>query len=341
MGDGEALLAAVIDRPDDDTPRLVYADWCDDHGDPARAEFIRTQIELARGPDDTRRAVLETRELDLLAAHRKRWDEPFVDFSLGTEDPARDLTYRRGFVWRVHLDDDEDEFADRAAELFALAPIRRLEFWLKYRHRRSSRCPELLRVTELMTDRAGFEDDELQHLFASPYLQNLEVLDLPADDDNGHIGPGGIELLTNSTALPALRHLDLSGNWAGLGGYGDSDWAATLAAGPVFGRLEFLSLHGTGLNAEGVGHLARSPAVANLKHLDLSRNYIGSDGAEALIGSPYLDGLRVLDLRECEPEARYADDGELIPPELTDRLRAKFGDRVLLDGKAVDRWPML
>lgn len=31
MTDRAALLAAVCDRPDDDTPRLAYADWLDDH----------------------------------------------------------------------------------------------------------------------------------------------------------------------------------------------------------------------------------------------------------------------------------------------------------------------
>lgn len=46
--DEAALLAAVRADPDDDTPRLVYADWLDDHDRPERAEFIREQIELAR-----------------------------------------------------------------------------------------------------------------------------------------------------------------------------------------------------------------------------------------------------------------------------------------------------
>lgn len=51
MTDESALLAAVIADPADDAPRLVYADWLDDHGEEARAEFIRTQIALARlGP---------------------------------------------------------------------------------------------------------------------------------------------------------------------------------------------------------------------------------------------------------------------------------------------------
>lgn len=45
-----AILAAVHANPWDDTPRLAFADFLDDH-DPARAEFIRVQVELARlGP---------------------------------------------------------------------------------------------------------------------------------------------------------------------------------------------------------------------------------------------------------------------------------------------------
>ena len=44
----EAFLADICEHPEDDTPRLVFADWLDDHGDQARAEFIRLQVELAR-----------------------------------------------------------------------------------------------------------------------------------------------------------------------------------------------------------------------------------------------------------------------------------------------------
>ena len=38
-----SFLRAVIESPDDDAPRLIYADWLDDHGDPERADFIRVQ----------------------------------------------------------------------------------------------------------------------------------------------------------------------------------------------------------------------------------------------------------------------------------------------------------
>lgn len=48
MSHQAGLLRAVLDAPADDAPRLVYADWLDEHGDqPERAEFIRVQVEYA------------------------------------------------------------------------------------------------------------------------------------------------------------------------------------------------------------------------------------------------------------------------------------------------------
>jgi uncharacterized protein (TIGR02996 family) len=65
MSDVAALLAAIRAAPDDDAPRLVYADWLDEHGQPERAEFIRLQIELARKESPK----LRRRETELLAEH--------------------------------------------------------------------------------------------------------------------------------------------------------------------------------------------------------------------------------------------------------------------------------
>lgn len=48
MRDEQALLRAVLADPADDTPRLVYADWLQDHDQAERAEFIRVQLELSR-----------------------------------------------------------------------------------------------------------------------------------------------------------------------------------------------------------------------------------------------------------------------------------------------------
>jgi uncharacterized protein (TIGR02996 family) len=51
MSDGAALLSAIIANPDEDAPRLVFADWLDEWGgrtNAARAEHIRLQVALHR-----------------------------------------------------------------------------------------------------------------------------------------------------------------------------------------------------------------------------------------------------------------------------------------------------
>lgn len=48
MNEEAALLAAICAEPTDDTPRLVYADWLQEHGQEDYAEFIRVECEIAR-----------------------------------------------------------------------------------------------------------------------------------------------------------------------------------------------------------------------------------------------------------------------------------------------------
>lgn len=45
---GACLLRHVLEAPGDDVPRLVYADWLEDNGQPERSEFIRVQVELEK-----------------------------------------------------------------------------------------------------------------------------------------------------------------------------------------------------------------------------------------------------------------------------------------------------
>ena len=44
----DAFLAEIIAHPEDDTPRLIFADWLEEHGEEERAEFIRVQCAMAR-----------------------------------------------------------------------------------------------------------------------------------------------------------------------------------------------------------------------------------------------------------------------------------------------------
>jgi|SRR5579883_697815 len=89
MSDESALLAAIFAYPDEDTPRLIYADWLEEHGQPERAEFIRLQITLTSEyttADDNRHDKLEEEYRAVWTAHlpldpratRSPWEWRFV-----------------------------------------------------------------------------------------------------------------------------------------------------------------------------------------------------------------------------------------------------------------------
>src|SRR5687768_543816 len=86
------FVEAIRAAPAEDAPRLVYADWLEENGDPDRAAFIRTQCELARWvPDWERRWQLESRQRHLRAHRSPRWSSHLK--------VAKDARYsRRGFL---------------------------------------------------------------------------------------------------------------------------------------------------------------------------------------------------------------------------------------------------
>lgn len=46
MSEQAAFIKAIVQSPDDDLPRLVYADWLEENGSSDRAEFIRVQCRI-------------------------------------------------------------------------------------------------------------------------------------------------------------------------------------------------------------------------------------------------------------------------------------------------------
>jgi uncharacterized protein (TIGR02996 family) len=80
MQDEPAFLDDIKAAGDDDGPRLIYADYLQERGDPisqARAEFIRVQCALESLPDDApERPSLRLREEELLTVHWDSWIKP-------------------------------------------------------------------------------------------------------------------------------------------------------------------------------------------------------------------------------------------------------------------------
>jgi uncharacterized protein (TIGR02996 family) len=115
MSPEDGFLQDIIDHPDDDTPRLIYADWLEERGDP-RGDFIRLQCELARmAADDPRQPTWQQRERWLQAEHPE-----FVGREL--RELAKGWTFRRGFVEAVTV--SAPVYLERIEELLRLAPIK-------------------------------------------------------------------------------------------------------------------------------------------------------------------------------------------------------------------------
>ena len=68
LSEEDAFLSAVHANPEDDTPRLMYADWLDEKGDD-RGEYLRLLVRLEevppKSPDrrELRRRLRELRKL--------------------------------------------------------------------------------------------------------------------------------------------------------------------------------------------------------------------------------------------------------------------------------------
>ncbi len=99
MTEHEPFLRTIIERPDDDGPRLVYADWLEEQGECDRAEFIRVQCELATSRNGGMPAIhfsnLRLRERELQGKHWEKWVPEIL--ALGRFDAK----FRRGFVEEI------------------------------------------------------------------------------------------------------------------------------------------------------------------------------------------------------------------------------------------------
>jgi uncharacterized protein (TIGR02996 family) len=113
----QALLQAIIDHPDDDDARLVFADWLDEHGQPERAEFIRVQIAMGHPRENVDRWLdLEMRENELLERHQREWLDAF---------PGRVLsgTFCRGFLTDATV--DVPTYLEYVENIRRLSPVQR------------------------------------------------------------------------------------------------------------------------------------------------------------------------------------------------------------------------
>ncbi len=238
----DRLLDAVLADPDDDAPRLVYADALLAVGDP-RGELIVTQCARARLDDgDPARPPLRARELALLAAHRGAWVPAGITarFERGfVEHVAADAATLAGHaawlarepVTGVRLDPGRDELA-ALLDTGALDRVRRLELnasaetlatllgsplarrlealslWLRHadvdgRDLALAEVPGLDNLRALRLSRLALEDYEVAR-----FLETLPALDDLWLDE--HLGPLAADSLLDRSRLGGLRRLTIA-----------------------------------------------------------------------------------------------------------------------------------
>jgi uncharacterized protein (TIGR02996 family) len=273
-----AFIQAIRDEPGDDTPRLVFADYLEDQGQADRAELIRVQCELTRGPRDRGRSLeLRRRLRALVAEHRDAW-------LAGLAVWARDAFFERGFV--EHLALPAATFLEHAAAILAAHPVHSVQLRgaAGVIHALAGH-PGLAQLRSLDLHDNSLRDRGTAALAASPHLHRLTALLLP---DNG-VGRAGAQALARAP-LDALETLLLSGNALG------DEGALALACSPHLARLTRLDLSSCRLTDAGAAVLAGTPVLARLTSLRLAYNNLTSNGAEVLAGSPRLARLTTLDL---------------------------------------------
>jgi uncharacterized protein (TIGR02996 family) len=259
-----ALLQSIIANPDDDTARLVYADWLEENGeesDVARAHYIRTALEKHQlHIRDPRRQELLDRMRALLKAHKSRW---FPDSPLIRKSQWRGR--HRGFI--RHIRGTAAEFNKHAPALFAVEPV--TDMYLEP-------------AKPAKPGKSG--DSRFDQFATSPLLSRMRYIDFP----HGSVPPGGLAQVAGR--LASLRKLEVNG------------WNANHSELDVFVRaswthLEHLMFHRCGLDDDALGILVRMN-VPQMKCLRLVTESFGSRGIGHLLGAPWLEQLTQLDLTQ-------------------------------------------
>lgn len=319
-GEREAFMSAILADPDDDTPRLVFADWLDENGsddDKAHAALIRAQCRLEVPPVRSKeRRVLKHEADAILKEHGHRWAKELAD--LGS---VRSWSFHRGFLDGITI--SATQFAAHAEAIFKAAPTIRTATFPDASNEvgRLAKCEYLSRLASVNLQSmcgCGFcpIHNDLRALFGSKHTANLTSLNIARD----RIDADGAKRLAKSAALARLTSLDVSLNPLGddgvaeLGkskhlkqlvslnltvtGFGEAGLIA-LAAFKNMPALRTLLLSGNQLSAALKAFVA-SPLFAQLTTLDLRLTGIGDEGVKVLAAIPEIAKLTSLDVRQCQ-----------------------------------------
>ncbi len=333
MVEQDALLATIAAHPTDDLPRLIFADYLEEHGQAERAEFIRAQVQLARiTPRDADYHPLQSRCSQLLEQYRDAWRYPGLR---GHQD------FRRGFVESLWT---TAERLIQDASAFAVAhTIHEIRI-----SNMSGHIADLLNVSGLhrvssldLSNNSMGTRNRMQQLFRGVALPRLRSLTLRVNN----LDSDDLLSLADTPVAAQLTHLDLSGNPLGNSG------AEVLATEPVYRELHWLSVradelpHYDCMNHNAGESLADSKTLRQLHTLDIGDHYLGATGVMALFNSPVMATIHNLNIAYNEiRQNSYEVILSLIRSHYTQSLRQLRWDGNWFhasDAENLLRWPQL
>lgn len=270
MSDREALLAAIRSTPDDDLPRLVYADWLEENADslPAneqhsahdRAAFIRAQVEAARAEpfSPAARAANERADRLLHSVNREIWTWPLRGKIL-------DAGFERGFIEQATV--DAAQFPEVADDIFEAEPVRSLRAFRPAPSHSEYEVllgpffdvPRLCQIAALDLQNVELIFDDCEKMAESPHLVGLTHLSLRGNP----IYPDWIRRFLESESWPNLTSLDL----ADITNLGPALASAFRKADHR--RFTRLDLSGIGFRSEDVKRALGGACVSEVEELRL------------------------------------------------------------------------
>jgi len=227
----DAFVHSILANPDDDLPRLVFADWLEENGRESHAELIRVQCELAHMPQRSKQAAVNARRKKLAAREKVLLAQPEFQatWPRGVGKPPYEVPgrktdperkYVRGFmplaeVWDGELLDSKWKASPwnrllREGKLLALKidPGQggfhaECDYTGYYEMEDLAAHPALCRVTKLHLFEADVSTDNLGVLARSPLLTQLCEVWLGVCT----IQPAAFEALVTSSSVTRLRTL--------------------------------------------------------------------------------------------------------------------------------------
>ncbi len=194
------LLTAILQQPEDDAPRLAYADAIAS-ADNVRCAFIRYQIQLSHcEPDDPDRVMLYTESEELLRKKEASWVGDVGSL-------VEDFTFNRGFIERVSV--SAESFLQHADTIFSSNPILHLDITRTEQSLEEFLAsPHLRKIVSISFDHCGIETDEIRMLMGAENLQQIRWLSLSGNN----IRYAGAALLARSKDFSRLRYANFEDN---------------------------------------------------------------------------------------------------------------------------------